>query len=54
VQVRGVACLIGFAVNDSGAAVPALALAVAVPAACAVTFGVTSGVAADRRERRGA
>lgn len=36
----GVACLIGFAVNDSGAAVPALALAVAVPATTAAVLGV--------------
>jgi hypothetical protein len=41
---------LGFVLNDSGAAVPALALAVAVPAACAVGFGV----AADRREPPGA
>ncbi|MDP3712804.1 MAG: hypothetical protein Q8R60_10025 [Mycobacteriales bacterium] len=41
----GVACLIGFALNDSGAAVPALALVVALPATAAV---VLSG--APRRE----
>ena len=35
-----VACAIGFAVNDSGAAVPAMALVVAVPVVLAVTAGV--------------
>ncbi|HEU0103935.1 MAG TPA: hypothetical protein VFR07_16585 [Mycobacteriales bacterium] len=37
----GVASAIGFAVNDSGAAVPALALAVAVPAVVAAVCGVS-------------
>ena len=40
----GLACLVGFALNDSGAAVPALALTVAVP----VTVGVALGVAGAR------
>ena len=35
----GVLSLLGFALNDSGAAVPALALLVAVPATLAVVFG---------------
>lgn len=39
----GVACAIGFAVNDSGAAVPATALIVAVPVVVAVTAGVARG-----------
>jgi hypothetical protein len=34
----GLACLIGFAVNDSGAAVPALAVCVALPATLAVVL----------------
>ena len=38
-----VACALGFAVNDSGAAVPALALVVAVPLVVAVTAGVAAG-----------
>ncbi len=41
----GLACAIGFAVNDSGAAVPALALVVALPATAAV-------VLRDRAARR--
>ncbi len=39
----GVACAIGFAVNDSGAAVPAMALVVAVPVVVAVTARVAAG-----------
>ncbi len=39
----GVTSAIGFAVNDSGAAVPALALAVAVPTTVAVVAGVAAG-----------
>lgn len=36
----GLACLIGFGLNDSGAAVPALALLVTIPAVLAVVAGV--------------
>ena len=39
----GVACALGFAVNDSGAAVPAMALVVAVPVVVAVTAGEAVG-----------
>ncbi len=42
----GVACLIGFALNDSGAAVPALALVVALPATAAVVLSGKSPRAA--------
>ena len=39
----GLASLVGFAVNDSGAAVPALALLVAVPATVAVLARAHAG-----------
>ena len=39
VTAVGLLSLLGFLVNDSGAAVPALALLVAVPAVLAVVFG---------------
>lgn len=39
----GVASAVGFVVNDSGAAVPALAITVALPATVAVTCGVAAG-----------
>lgn len=42
-QALGVACLLGFALNDSGAAVPALAAAVAVPATAAVAARAVAG-----------
>ena len=41
-QALGLACLLGFGLNDSGAAIPALALCIAVPATAAVAVRARS------------